>query len=147
GSPISFLWLGVQAGYDHYALAGHAYLQEPWVQPYGSLLEGGIGTTQLLYRHGENDYLGSPFGRTRDGPLDTLGLSQVFFLGAPSRTLRVGWEYEEERPRRHAGADFRRRSNLAEIGVGLPAWWDTMVELFYVYRHDDYLDPNSFTAF
>ena len=144
-------WLraSVQGGYDHYTLGSHAYLQEPFVLPFLSIAEGSRGTTQLLYRHGEQDYLHAPFDGLldRDGPSDRAGFDQRVFLGGQTRYATLGYEYGRDRPRRAAGADFDRVTNQAHVGVGLPVGWETAVELLYLYRNDDYTKPNSQAGF
>ena len=144
-------WLraSIQGGYDHYTLGSHAYLQEPFVLPFLSIAEGSRGTTQLLYRHGEQDYLHTPFDGLldRDGPSDRAGFDQRVFLGGQTRYVTLGYEYGRDRPRRAAGADFDRVTNQAHVGVGLPVGWETAVELLYLYRNDDYTKPNSQAGF
>jgi hypothetical protein len=140
------LWLGVQGGYDHATLATHAYLQEPWVMPYLSFIEGDLGATQLAYRHGEQDFLGSPFGGSpvnRDGTLDAGGVTQLLFFFDRRLAVTLGWAYEEETPHKASGDDYARRSNQGRVGLRFPGWWRTLVELDYVYRDDQYTEPNS----
>jgi tetratricopeptide (TPR) repeat protein len=143
------LWVGLQGGYDHTTLDTHAYLQEPWVMPYVSLLEGDRGATQIVYRHGEQDYLGSPFGGSpidRDGPLDAVGVTQLLFLFDHRLTATLGYAYEEATPHKASGDDFARRTHQGRVGLRFPAWWRTLVELDYVHRADDYSEPNSATG-
>ena len=144
------LWLGVQGGYGHASLGSDAYLQEPWVMPYASVLEGDRGATQLMYRHGEEDYMGSPFDTPtldRDGPLDAVGLNQIVFLFDRRLVLNVGYAYETESPRKASGDDFARHSQIGTVGVRFPSWWRTLVELDYLFRYDDYTEPNSAVDF
>src|SRR5262249_11833452 len=55
-APDPRVWLGVQAGWDHYTLGSHSYLEEPWVTPFVSVLEGRLGLTQVLFRYGHQDF-------------------------------------------------------------------------------------------
>jgi len=140
------LWLGLQGGYDHTTLDTHAYLQEPWVMPYFSILEGDFGATQILYRHGEQDYLGAPFGGfpfNRDGMLDATGVNQLFFFLDRRLAVTLGYAYEEATPHKKSGDDYARRTHQGRINFRFPAWWRTLVELEYVYRFDDYTEPNT----
>jgi hypothetical protein len=143
------LWLGLQGGYDHTTLDTHAYLQEPWVMPYASFIEGDRGATQLTYRHGEQDYLGSPFGDfpfNRDGLIDAVGVTQLLFFFDRRLAATMGYAYEEATPHKASGDDFARQTHEGRVGVRFPAWWRTLVELDYVYRYDDYTEPNSATG-
>jgi hypothetical protein len=141
------LWLGLQGGYDHSTLAGHAYLQAPWVMPFASIVESDLGSTQFFYRHDEQDFLGSPFGHSRDGQVDAGGLNQLFFLLDRRVTLTLGYEFEKATPYRAAGDDFARQTNQGSAGVRFPLGWRTMAEVDYVYRNDDYTEPNSAVGF
>ena len=142
-----WLWAGVQGGYNHYSLGPHAYLQEPFVLPFLSLAEGRLGRTQLLYRHGEPDYLSRPFKSLRDGRTNAAGVNQLFLFAGGARYVTLGYEFENENPRSAAGNDFERDSNGGHVGVGFPAWWRTAVELTYLYRNDDYARRNSLAGF
>lgn len=147
---VPSLWLGLQTGYDHTVLHTHAYLQEPWLMPYASYLEGDRGATQMTYRHGWEDYLGTPFGGfpyDRDGPLDTIGITQLLFFLDRRLTATIGWAFETENPDKASGNDFARHTQLGRVGLRFPGWWRTLVDLDYVYRYDDYTKPNSATNF
>lgn len=140
------VWLGAQAGYDHVTLDTHAYVQEPWVMPYLSILESDIGATQIVYRHGEQDFLGTPFGGheiDRDGPIDATGVNQLFYFLDRRLTLNVGYAYEEATPHKLSGDDYARQTHQARVGVRFPAWWRTLVEVEYLYRYEDYTEPNT----
>lgn len=142
-APDPRVWLGVQAGWDHYALGNSSYLEEPWVMPFASILEGKAGLTQLLFRYGHEDFLSAPFEDVRSGPSYATGVTQVFYLGDPQRFLTTGYQFEADEPSRAAGNDYARDAHQFHIGVGFPAWWQTNVALTYVFRYDDYTHPNS----
>jgi tetratricopeptide (TPR) repeat protein len=141
-----WLWAGVQGGYNHYSLGPRAYLQEPFVLPFLSLAEGQLGWTQLLFRHGEPDYLSRPFKSLRDGRTNAAGVSQRLLFAGGARYVTLGYEFGDENPRSPAGNDFERNSNGGHVGVGFPAWFGTAVELTYLYRNDDYARRNSFSG-
>ncbi len=136
------LWVGTQVGYQHYALGGTAYSGEPFVTPFLSLIEGGWGLTQVLYRHGEITYLSPPFEDVRDGPTDAVSLSQTVYWG--NRTATIGYEFGRERPRPSAGADYRYRYNQVYAGIAFAPGWQTSVDLMYLFRYENYTEPNSF---
>ena len=141
------LWAGVQGGYHHYTLGPHSYLSEPSVQPFLSLLEGNWGLTQAFYRYGDDTYLSQPFHDVRDGPTNAGGLDQTLYGPDGASYLTMGYQFGTENPTRAVGNDFQLRFHQAYVGVGVPAWWQTAVDLMYLYRYDDYTHPNSVVDF
>lgn len=141
------LWIGAQVGYNHYSLGDHSYLNDPYVMPYVSYVEGSWGLTQVVYRHDWSTYLSRPFHELRDGTTDGTGVSQTFYAGGGSRYLTLGYQYEEENPFHKIGDDYRQRAHQTYVGVGFPAFFQTAVDLLYLYRFSDYTEPNSFAAF
>lgn len=147
------LWAGVQGAYEHYTLGPHSYLSAPSVMPFVSLLEGSQGLFQVTYRHGWATYLSSPFHEVRDGPTETVAASQTFYRGA--RFLVLGYLYGEEHPTRSNSDalpgtypdDYRLVSYQGWVSVGFPAWFGTTVDLMYLFRYDDYTEPNSRAGF
>jgi tetratricopeptide (TPR) repeat protein len=146
-APDPRVWLGVQAGWDHYVLGSHSYLEEPWVTPFVSVLEGSLGLTQVLFRYGHQDFLSQPFEDIRDGPTYSAGVNQVFYLGNPQRYLTTGYEYEDDTPSDPSGSDYARHGHTFHVGVGTPTWFQTNASLTYVFRYDEYTQPNSFAGF
>lgn len=146
------LWAGLQGGYNYYTLGSQTYLGEPFISPFVSILEDPWGVTQVQYRHGWDTYFSTPFNGVRDGPNDTAGINQTFFL-SEDRYLQVGYVFRSERPH-ETGApaprpdlavpgDFAMRAHQAYIGFGFLAWWQTSVDLMYLYRLENYTQPNS----
>ncbi|HXJ35713.1 MAG TPA: tetratricopeptide repeat protein [Candidatus Eisenbacteria bacterium] len=147
---VPWLWLGTQGGYDHTVLGSHAYLQTPWVMPYASFIEGDLGSTQLTYRWSYEDYLGSPFGEPdldRDGPSNAIGVTQLLFFFDRRLALTLGYLYFEDAPHSASGNDFARHVQQGTLGFRFPAIWRTLVELDYVYRYENYTQPNSAADF
>jgi hypothetical protein len=155
------LWLGAQAGFEHYALGGPGFSREPFVTPFISYTQGSWGLTQLLYRHGQATYLQEPFEGIRDGPTDVATLSQTIYWG--TRYLTVGYEFGSERPTdstgsaqaacvsdvsnnpgsRYCPGDFRFNYNQGFIGFGFTPGWRTSVDVTYVLRWERYAELNS----
>jgi hypothetical protein len=148
------IWAGLQGGYNHYSLGPHSYLSEPFVMPFLSYLEGTRGLTQITYRYGHSTYLSDPFNDTRDGSTHAVGGSQTFYLSGGTRYVTVGYQFSQELPdhgerrlpNRSLGNDFRFDSHQGYVAVGFPAWWQTAVELMYLFSYDDYTKPNSNTG-
>jgi hypothetical protein len=138
------VWVGTQAGYQRYGLGGNGYSSEPFVTPFASVIESGWGLTQVLYRHGNITYLSPPFEDVRDGPTDAASLSQTIYWGTKTATL--GYEWGRERPTSNAGADYRYRYNQVYAGIGFTPGWKSSVELVYLFRYENYTEPNSFAA-
>jgi hypothetical protein len=148
------LWVGMQGGYSHYTLGTHSYLGEAFFMPFVSVVEQTWGVTQVSYRHGEDTYFSKPFDNVRDGPNEAVGLDQTLFLGG-GRALSMGYLYAEENPRRTAAnvrqrprpEDYQFHAHQAYVGVSVPLWWRVGLDLTYLYRSDDYPNPNSFASF
>ncbi len=141
-----WLWANLQALYGHYALGSSAYMQEPIITPYLTLLEPPWGQTQGMFRFEYRNYLAQPFRDIRDGPDYTAGVNQFLFRD-PEHYLTLGFQFENEQPRSMAGNDFRQRAYQVHAGIYFPAWWQTSVALTYLFQYDDYPELNSFVAF
>jgi len=136
------LWAGTQVGYQRYSLGGDGYSSEPFVTPFVSLIESGWGLTQLLFRYSEVTYLSPPFEDIRDGPTEAVSLGQtVYWRG---RTVTLGYEWGREHPRSSAGDDYRYRYNQVYAGMAFTPGWKVDVDLMYVFRYENYTEPNSF---
>lgn len=149
------LWGGMQGGYNYYSLGRASYLNEPYFNPFLSYLESNWGLSQLSYRRSFDTYLSQPFHDLRDGPVDALGLVQNFYDGA--RYVTLGYEYGVEHPTPSSRlvpstggtlpplqpSDYQLQSHQAFVGVGFPTWWQTAVDLMYLFRYEDYTRPNS----
>ena len=138
------LWMGVQAGYQHYALGGEGYSGEPFVTPFVSLIESGWGLTQLLYRHAT--HLSEPPLRGRPRRPDRHGESEPDGVLGARLFRRSATSSGRERPRAQTPAadDYRYRYNQGHAGVGFSPGWQTSVELTYLFRYENYTEPNSF---
>jgi hypothetical protein len=144
---LPWLWAGVETGYHHYTLGPHSYLSEPSVLPFLSFLQGGWGLTQVSYRYGWDTYLSSPFHDLRDGPSNAFGLDQNLYGADGASYVTFGYQYGSENPADPVGNDFDLRFNQVYAGMGFPAWWQTAVDLMYLYRYDSYQHPNSVADF
>ena len=144
---LSYLWAGVEGGYHHYTLGPHSYLSEPSVLTFLSLLEGSWGLTQASWRYADDRYLSQPYHEVRDGPTNALGLDQTLYGSDGASYLTGGYQFGAEDPTREAGSDFDLRYNQVYVGGGFAAWWQTAVDLMYLYRYDNYLHRNSAADF
>lgn len=138
-----WLWGGVQSGYTYAFYGGHSYLSEPFVMPFVSALQSTWGLSQLYYRFAESYYLSTPFRNVqrRNGPTNAVGLSQTLYDGP--RSLTFGWEYGAEVPDSSAGADYDQRSNSVYVGAGVQLPWRVTVDGMYLFRYENYTNPNS----
>jgi tetratricopeptide (TPR) repeat protein len=150
------LWLGAQTGYNHYTLGSDSYEGEYFAMPFLSLLEGAWGMSQLTYRYGDGTYFSPPFDDLRDGHTHAIGPSQTFYFDGGARYLTLGYQFDVENPRASVGPanpagivgnDFEMHAQQGYVGLGFPAWWQTTVDLMYLYRYDDYDDKNSQAGF
>jgi hypothetical protein len=139
------LWTGVQAGYQHYVLGDQPYSGAPFVTPFVSLVQGDWGLTQFLYQHAQVTYLSPPFENVRTGPTDTASLSQTLYWGGHYAT--IGYEFGSVRPSSAAGDDYRERYNQVSVGAGFSPGWRTTVDVTYLFRYENYPEPNSAANF
>jgi hypothetical protein len=146
-SILSWVWAGVEAGYHHYTLGPHSYLSEPSVLPFVSFLEESWGLTQVSYRYANDTYLTAPFHDVRDGPANAFGIDQSLYGSDGASYLTFGYQFGTENPTRDVGNDYQLRFNQVYAGVGFPAWWQTAVDLMYLYRYDNYAHRNSVVDF
>jgi tetratricopeptide (TPR) repeat protein len=144
---VPWLWAGAQGGYNHYTLGPHSYLGEPFVMPFVSFLEHGWGMSQLTYRYGSTTYFSSPFHDIRDSLENAVGATQTFYFAEGSRYLTLGYQYGRDDPYESVGNDYKLMYHQAFLGGGFPAWWNTRVELLYLFRYDDYTKRNSVVNF
>ena len=152
-----WVWIGLQGGYNHYTLGPHSYLGESFVLPFLSVLQETWGLTQLTYRHGENTFwgfsdFGSPFRDVRDGPTDAASIDQTLYL--QEKYFTFGYRFERENPDRSGGRttvpvgnDFELDSNQLTLGGGSSLLWEVYLDLLYLYRMDDYDNPQSVSGF
>jgi hypothetical protein len=144
---VPWLWVGTQGGYNYYTLGPHTYLGEPFAMPFVSFLEHGWGMSQLTYRYGSTTYFAAPFHEVRDGLENAVGGTQTFYFAQGSRYLTLGYQFGTEDPYKSVGNDYQLRYHQAFVGGGFPAWWNTRVELLYLFRYDDYTKRNSVVDF
>lgn len=165
------VWAGVQGGVSIFRLGNEGYLTEPFALPFVSVLEGDWGLTQVTYHHTDATYNSPPFEALRDGMTNAVGLTQTFYWSGATY-LTLGWAYGQEDPsgryirgpvtnigpstcRRNPSSDpttpcprdFASSYNQVSVAAGFSAWWKTTVDLMYVYRYDDYDEPNSVAGF
>jgi hypothetical protein len=139
-----WLWAGAQGGYTYAFYGRQSYLSEPFLLPFVSALQGTWGLSQLYYRFAESYYLSTPFRNYQDrsGPTNAVGISQTLYDGP--RSLTFGWEYGAEVPRSAiAGGDFNQRSNSVYVGAGVQLPWRISVDGMYLFRYENYTQPNS----
>src|SRR5262249_18265793 len=56
-------------------------------------------------------------------------------------------EFGSIRPRSVAGDDYRERYNQLSVGVGFTPGWRTTVDVSYLFRYENYPEPNSAADF
>ena len=59
----------------------------------------------------------------------------------------MGYEFGSERPTSSAGNDYRERYHQGAVGVGFSPGWRTTIDLTYLFRYENYLEPSSVANF
>jgi tetratricopeptide (TPR) repeat protein len=151
--------LGLTGVYDFNLLDYRAFYQQIRATPWVTFYEGLIGATQAYYSVVGQDYAGGknpppadafnfdPFDPFRDAVNNALGLRQYFLLGAPDRSLSVGYQWDDNDPLSSAGTDFAYYDNVFDVRAdfGLFGWARGTVG--YLFDLQDYKHPNSRTDF
>jgi tetratricopeptide (TPR) repeat protein len=114
------------------------------VSPTVNLREGRWGTTQLFYRLHYFDFFEPPIRPEfdRDGPLHTLGLSQIINIPGPRAHVRVGVGWSDYDT---AGSEFAYDGIGAHVGAGIVMpWYDIGLSALYEYARQSFKNPSVF---
>ncbi len=129
---------GLLARYDFYLLGDDSFLNQVYAAPWVQIPEGTFGRTDVFYRMDWRDYLKSPFEGVLDGFYHRVGVQQLVYLGAATRYLFAGYQYEHEDPTNASGDPFAYDGNRVEGGVGWAFPADVSAEASYAYQHQRY---------
>ncbi len=134
--------VGLLGRYDYYLLETDSFLQEASGFPWVAMTEGDIGRTEVFYRVRRRDFKKRAFV-VRDAFNHSAGVSQLFYLGSPDRSVGLGYRYDHESPVKMAGNPFAYDGHEASGGIhwGLPA--AVAAEVSYAYRHEQYATAPS----
>ena len=130
--------LGAIAGYDYYMRDGDSFLSQVNGSFFLNVQETEHASTTLLYRVRYNDYKEQPFGELLSGVYNTGGFRQFFYLGAPTRYVLFGYQYEDQGISDSAGAAYAYGGNVIEAGFAWTFPWAVDMQALYAYHRDDY---------
>lgn len=131
------LHAGLAARYDYFLAKTDGLLSQFTGAPWLAYDESGFGRAEAYYRFRSQDYQTNPY-EVLNGFNNSVGARQVFFLGAPSRNLSLGYRFDNQESSKSSGKAFEYNGH--EIGVGLAS--DLPLEVvgqaFYAFRYEDY---------
>jgi len=130
--------VGGAAGYDYYIRDGDSFLSQVNATLYLTVRETEHAATTFLYRLRYNDYKEQPFGDLLSGVYNTGGFRQFFYLGAPTRYILMGYQYENQGISNDAGAGYAYGGNVIEAGFAWTFPWALDLQALYAYHRDDY---------
>jgi tetratricopeptide (TPR) repeat protein len=149
-SPGKDLTLGLQGGTNYFRLGDNDYLHEISGMPFLGYFIRPWTYSYLSYRLTNENYLSAVFDPERDGLYHELTARQYFLLGKDrtfERYFFIGYQFSIDNPNLRLGNDFQYHGNQAEVGLELPAFsktpWETILELSYLFRNEDYTFPNT----
>jgi len=136
---------GITGTYDFYALDYQTFFQEGLGTPWLAYNEGPASTTQVYYTLRGRDYFRAPYDPGRNSIDNALGLRQYLELGRSDRLLGFGYQFDFDDTTSSGlmADDFRNNGQQIDIGVSSPLFADTQGQLAYMFRMEDYQDPNS----
>jgi len=126
------------ASYDYYIRDGDSFLSQVNAAAFVTLKETERAASTLVYRFRFNDYLEQPFGDLLSGFYNAMGLRQFFYLGAPTRYVLIGYQYEIQDTSHAAGDAYAYQGSIVEGGFGWLFPWSIDLQALLAYHHDDY---------
>jgi hypothetical protein len=144
-SPPGRFTYGLWGAYDLYLLDFQTFFQEGLGVPWFSVAEGDNAATQIYYRLRGRDFFRGPFDPGRDAINNAFGLGQALSVGAPAWVFNAGYQFELEDTVSGGpqGNDFQYQANQFMAEVTAPQFWQTTVQVAYMFRLEDYQFPNS----
>lgn len=124
--------------YDYYNRDGDSLLSQVNAAPQVTYHWDGPAATTLLYRLRWNDYLQQPYTGLLTAIVQNVGFRQFFYLGAPSRYILLGYQYENQDTTEAAGAAYAYGGNMIEAGFGWDFPWALGLQALYLYNRNDY---------
>lgn len=134
--------LGLAASYEHSLLDEDSLLNGGTLLPWLRVDEGDFGRTELYYRLRGRDYVIDPYSQERDSLNNAAGVRQFFSLGARTRSLVVGYRYDNDSACHTFGDQFNYDGHQFEAGLEWLLAEGLRVESMYAYRLENY-SPSS----
>jgi tetratricopeptide (TPR) repeat protein len=156
----SLTWFdyGIMAGYDFYGLNYQTFYQDALLTPWVGVHMGERAATQFYYGFRYRDFFRAPFSPYRDGFNNSIGVRQFFLLPDDQSVVYFGYRFDAEDPedrdeddviRRLGARDFEYDAHQFEIGIAavaaVPGLGPLATEAGYLFRYQDYTNPNSRT--
>lgn len=126
------------ASYDYYNRDGSSFLSQVNASALLTVKETEHAATTFLYRLRYNDYLEQPYTELLTGVYNTVGFRQFFYLGAPTRYILMGYQYENQGTSNPGGAAYAYDGNIIEAGFAWDFPWAIDLQAVLAYHRDDY---------
>ena len=136
-APVGY---GLAVTYDFYALDYRSFFQEGLLTPWVAYAESPGAVTQAYYTFRGRDFFRDPFDPARDGIDNAFGVCQYLALGDATRVLSFGYQFDTENTDAN---DFGYTANQGDIELIMPVVDLATVQVGYLFRLEDYSDPNS----
>lgn len=134
--------LGLAGVYEHSLLDEESLLNGGTVLPWARVDEGWFGRTEVYYRFRGRDFVLSPYSPQRDSINQAAGVRQFIHLGARTRSLVIGYRFDNDSADRTIGDKFNYDGNQFEVGLEWMLDFGLRAEALYAYRMEDY-SPSS----
>jgi tetratricopeptide (TPR) repeat protein len=131
------------ASYDYYNRDGDSFLSQVNATPQLTYHWDGPAATTLLYRLRWNDYLQQPYTNLLTAIVQNVGFRQFFYLGAPSRYILLGYQYENQDTTNDAGAAYAYGGSQIEAGLGWDFPWALDLQALYLYNRNNYASASA----
>ncbi|HXQ21260.1 MAG TPA: tetratricopeptide repeat protein [Candidatus Acidoferrales bacterium] len=144
--PIQY---GVIGRYDYYLLESDSFLQEGTVLPWIAILDGRVGRTEVSYRMRRRDFKKLSFD-VRDSFNHAAAVRETIYLGAPERSVSIGYQFDREDPvpsarLEHEGVftesdarSFAYDGHELDAGVGWAFPYAVTADATYAFRYELY---------
>lgn len=130
--------VGMATAYEHSLLDEDSLLNGGSVLPWARIDEGDFGRSELYYRMRARDFVLSPYGPLRDSVNNAVGARQFISLGARTRSLVVGYRFDNDSASHTIGDQFNYDGNQVEAGFEWLPSEDLKTETLYAYRNENY---------
>lgn len=130
--------IGLAGAYEHSLLETDSLLNGGTLLPWVRIDQGEFGRMEIYYRMRARDFVLNPYGPERDGVNQAAGVRQFFHLGARTRSLVIGYRFDNDSASHSVGDQFNYDGNQFEVGLEWMLDFGLRAETMYAYRMENY---------